>query len=944
MIAGLQELGVEVRDDRLTRRLYATDGSIYQVLPQAVAFPKSPEEAARLLKRGNELGIELIPRGAGTGLVGGALGEGVVIDFARYNTQIHGLDRERRRVHVGPGVVLDQLNRFLKPHGLMFGPDVATSSRATIGGMIANNSSGARVPRYGTTADHVHRIEAVTLSGELTSVTPQSPAFPDASRLLDHVTMEQASRLSEWRDGRILKRWPGYALHQWEPGSANWPAIFCGSEGTLAGFVGAELNCVLLPSTTALGLVYFDSIAEAMHATVAIQALDPSAIEHIDRVLLDQTRDQLQFRAARAFLDLDQRPTESLLIVEFDQDPSDRLEALHRLRLGTRTQSVTTVEEKSLVWGLRKAGLSLLTGCAGAAKPTTGIEDAAIPPKQLPDYVAALREVLDHLGLEACFYGHAASGLLHVRPVVDLHNEDDKRRFHALANEVAQLVKAFKGSLAAEHGVGLARTEYLPEQIGPELFKAMQALKHHFDPENRLNPGKIFRDARYAFDGPLRVPRFNEASLPFRPQLRYAAKDRTFTAHLEQCNGCGGCRKATPTMCPTFMVTGEESLSTRGRANLIRTALDAPSEAQSNPLLTAEIDHALRHCLACKACATECPSNVNLALLKAELSHARHQLKGIPWTSRLIGNVDRAGRIGTRFPGLSNALLKQPSVRRLMRNILGLTDRRPLPSFASQRFDHWFQLRPQAQRSSSTEPQVWLWDDTFTRYHEPHIGQAAVQLLEAAGLSPQLVPQRHCCGRPAFSQGLLDQARRDGSANVTQLARTPGDTPILFLEPSCLSMFLEDYVELGIPKAEAVAARCFLVEDYLAASTDLFSRPIWNPTTHPIAIHPHCHSKALLEPQRFTAFATQLVPGQLTTLATGCCGMAGAFGAMEETFELSGQVAGPLVQAIDPLAESTPILASGTSCRHQIDHFTNRTAQHPIAWLADQLKGEGEPA
>jgi FAD/FMN-containing dehydrogenase/Fe-S oxidoreductase len=932
MLPKLKRLGLDIVDDNLTRQLYATDGSIYQIAPQAVAFPKSSQEASLILQEAANHDLNVIPRGAGTGLVGGAIGDGLVIDFARHNNQIHSFDRERRVVKVGPGVVLDQLNRFLRPHGFVFGPDVATSSRATIGGMIGNNSSGARVPRYGTTSDHLHALDVVTYEGVITRVPHDTLTFPSQTELMNELVTQNEASLQPLRSSEVNKRWPGYALHLWKPGEKGWPAIFCGSEGTLAGFVGAELKVVPLPKERALGLIHFNCITDAMQASVELASLDPTAIEHIDRILLDQTRGQIAFQAARDFLDLDLRPSESILIVEFDHDIEDSLRCLERLRLGTRTQIAITSQEMHLVWKLRKAGLSLLTGCKGSAKPTTGIEDAALPPKMLPDYVVSLQKILKDLNLEACFYGHAASGLLHVRPVIDLQDRGDLKRFRSLAKEVSALVRQFKGSLAAEHGVGIARSEYLKEQIDPPLLNAMQQVKQAFDPNGIMNRGKIFGQEGFAIDKNLRPPLPNDSELPFQPTLLYAAKDESFSAHLSQCNGCGGCRKETATMCPTFVATEEEGMSTRGRANLIRAVFDERSKLTEDPLFSVELEHALSNCLGCKACATECPSNVNLSLLKAELLHARHQKASIPWQALLISEADRLGRVGTTFPALANHLLESKVTKALVQSLFGISKRRPLPHYTSQRFDTWFQTRSIDQKNSTKK--VLLWDDTFTRYHEPQIGIAAVGVLESAGYSVELVKDRACCGRPAFSQGNLTQARQLGLRNIQQIKQYQTDVPLLFLEPSCYSMFTEDYQELGIEGAASIAERCSLLEDFVFRENQASTR--FSKSDEPVAVHLHCHCKALV-PSSHSLCYIEAIFSNNQILDSGCCGMAGAFGALDSKYDLSVQIAAPLVASIEALPLETVILASGTSCRQQISHLTQRPVFHPLERVYSQI-------
>ena len=938
----------EVVYDDLTRQLYATDASLYQLQPAAVAFPQSAQQASSIIMAAAEAGVPITPRGAGSGLSGGAIGDGLIVEFSRYNRQITELNLEARTVRTGAGVVLDQLNCFLKPHGFCFGPDVATSSRATIGGMIANDSSGAHVPVYGTTADHVISQELVLADGTIEQIGPAHDTLRAQRELIANLIAAHAAEVGERMPPGLQKRWPGYALERWlrDPGNLN--NMLCGSEGTLAAIFSAELKIVPLPREKGLGLIFFASVAEAMQATMELLDLKPSAIEHIDRPLFDQTKGQLNFEAARQLLELDTKPCESILIVEFYDDVTGRLALLSQKKLGLRTTICTKAVEMNVVWSLRKAGLSLLTGRKGAAKPVAFIEDAAVRPAQLPAYVEGLDSIMQPLGLEVCYYGHAATGLLHVRPVLDLHSTADLKKYRLVADQVSSLVRQFKGSLSAEHGVGMARTEYMVEQIGEELLDVMRQIKVSFDPKNLFNPGKIFSDGRFKVDNNLRMGAGYRLELPFEPVLAFAFKDGSFIGNLEQCNGCGGCRKDAPTMCPTFLATGEEYMSTRGRANAIRAALELRFDG-GDPLRAAELEAALSNCLSCKACTTECPSNVNLALLKAELTHARHQRDGLPLRERILSAVDLLGRLGCMMPALANAALDSPWIRHLMLRFLGLTDRCPLPHYTAQRFDRWFHkyaavgtsrcdARSAQRADPTTRGEVILWDDTFVRYHEPHIGIAAVQVLETLGFTVSLVNGRKCCGRPAFSQGNLEAAARMGQHNLELLRATQANTPLLFLEPSCYSMFVEDYRELKLRDTQCVSKRCFLFEEFV---DDVLERQPdalrFNHQAGQIAIHAHCHAKALTQPGYMARLAGRLPGRKATLLDTGCCGMAGAFGALDSKYELSLKVAAPLMQTIDAQPNDTVVVASGTSCRHQIEHLTPVHPKHMAELLADAL-------
>lgn len=933
--ASLASANCQVAFDNLTRQIYSTDASHYQVEPVAVAFPRDARQASSVIAAAEQAGVSVTPRGAGTGLVGGAIGDGLVVDFSRYNHLITNFDPERRTVRVGSGVVLDQLNNFLRREGFCFGPDVATSARATLGGMIAGNSSGAHAPVYGTTADHVSELEIVFRDSRILRVGAGRDTLAPQRELIETLATFNSLQISERFPPGLIKRWPGYGLARAIKDPGNLVQVLAGSEGTLAAIVSAELKLMPLPQQRAVGLIFFASIAEAMQATVELLDLKPAAIEHLDRLLLDQTRDHREFRAARDLLELDAQPCESILAVEFFDDVDDRLAELEKKPLGLRKRVLRTLADMNLFWALRKSGLSLLTSLKGGAKPVTCIEDSAVRPRDLPAYVQGLESLMRELDLKASFYGHAASGLLHVRPILDLHSTDDLKKFRQITTQVAALVRQFKGSLAAEHGVGIARTEYLKEQVGDEMYALMQEIKRSFDPHNLFNPGKIVSDGRFLLDSELRY-RGARLKLPFEPVLAFSERDGSFIANLEQCNGCGGCRKETPTMCPTFIATGEEMMSTRGRANAIRAALEMRGLGGTDPLRSEELEIALSNCLSCKACTSECPSNVNLTLLKAELQHARIRRDGLTLRERLFSSADFLGRLGSRMPSVTNAFLDSIVLRTLLERLTGIAARRPLPHYTRLRFDRWLARRhadPLAPRG-----RVILWDDTFVRYHEPHIGIAAVKVLEAAGFQVALPKGRKCCGRPAFSQGNLDDAMRLGRHNLQLFTNDADNAPILFLEPSCYSMFVEDYRELKLPNADTISRRCFLFEEFL---DDLLRDEPGALKFHSVpgnlAIHVHCHAKALTNPAYAHRLAARLPDRKVIYLDTGCCGMAGGFGMLESKFGLSLEVARPLVEKIKAQPFGTVVVASGTSCRHQINHLVPVRVQHMAEVLADAL-------
>jgi Fe-S oxidoreductase len=580
---------------------------------------------------------------------------------------------------------------------------------------------------------------------------------------------------------------------------------------------------------------------------------------------------------------------------------------------------------------------------------------------------------------------------LHVRPVLDLHSTADLKKFHQVADQTSALVRQFKGSLSAEHGVGIARTEYMRDQLGDDLLGVMREIKRAFDPKNIFNPGKIFAcsdgavSPRSGSRCDVRIPQSQETvstridnhlrenftrplELPFQPVLAFAFKDRSFIGNLEQCNGCGGCLKQSDIMCPTFIATHHEVMSTRGRANIIRAALELRTNGH-DPLKSDELDAVLSNCLSCKGCTPECPSNVNLALLKAEMLHARWHRDGLPLRERIFSNVDLLGKIGCVMPALTNRLFDSKPVRVAMEKTLGISAQRSLPHYTNERFDKWFEkhMVGSALRADRTprsgvpaRGSVILWDDTFVRYHEPHIGIAAVKVLEALGFEVTLVKNRRCCGRPAFSQGNLDAAAKLAKHNIKQLLvrrslstrrsfmrRLVGEggsslqrstTPILFLEPSCWSMFVEDYRELKIENADNIASHCFLfekfIDDLLEQQPDALR---FHERAETIAIHPHCHAKSILNPAFMKRLAERLPGRKATVLDTACCGMAGAFGALAEKYNLSVQVAQRLLDTIENQPPGTEVIASGTSCRHQITDLTNHQPKHMAELLAEAL-------
>jgi len=923
----LESLDCEVRLDELTRTLYATDASIHRLMPSAVAFPRNRAECVELMRTLSDIGTPLTPRGAGTGLVGACLGEDVVLDCSRHLGSIGELSREEQTILVEPGVVLDRLNVVASEAGLCFGPDVATASRATLGGMIANDSSGAHAPVYGTTAEHVVALEILLPGGE-TAWVGKDHSGPAPLKAAAASLVEQHLRaIREHLPRDLVKRRPGYALASFADCPQDLSRLLCGSEGTLALILTALLRLVPKPEKEGLAVLKFARLDEAMEAAAALIPLGPAAIEHLDRIVFERTRHLRTFKAVRELLDLDSSPCESLLLVEFFDDIREHGAELAEAVPGAELILCRDAGERELVWEMRRSGLSLVTGCVGPAKPATVIEDVCVPPAALPAYVRGLRKILDERGLQASFYGHAASGLLHVRPTLDLHELRDIRLLREVAEETTALASRFGASIAGEHGVGISRTEFLKGHLGEEIVHLSAEIKSLFDPRGLMNPGKIVDTGRYRLDQDLRLGPDSEIRLPFEPLAAFIEKDRDFVGNLEQCNGCGGCRKDAPVMCPSFTAIPEELYSTRGRANLLGAALrgQLPGGIDS-----AELHEALSSCLSCKACKRECPSGVDMALLKAETLQARP--RGASLADRLISRAETLGRIGSATAPFSNLAIRFRPLRILMEKLLGLDARRVLPPFRRDRFDTWFRRIGRAGNPKEGRP-VLLWDDTWVRYNEPEIGRAAVKVLQHLGFRVELPPGRKSCGRPAMSRGRMQMARKMAEHNLG-LLRGMDEIPILFLEPSCWSAFVDEYRQFELEGAEEIAARCFLFENFLRRDVQA---PIGRLEAR-VAVHGHCHAKALGSRPDLEGVFGMIEGLEVRWLDSGCCGMAGAFGMIRKHRELSDAVAEDLLSMLRALPGGERVVAAGTSCRHQIRELGGFEVQHPAELLLEAIE------
>ena len=878
-----------VRADPGTRELYATDASLYRRLPVAALRAAEVGDLEAAVSACREHGVPLTMRGAGTSLAGQAVGTGLVVDCSA----LHGvtIDPDARTAQVEPGVVLDQLNAAAAEHGLAFGPDVATASRATLGGMIANNSAGARSIAYGLTADHVVGLEVVLSDGtraHLLKGVAAAAAFEAARPLAEQACAP-----------RLLRRVSGYNLNALEGDAPDWPRLLCGSEGTLAVMTGATLRLVERPAARGLVLLAYPTIDRALEAVTEVLTSQPSAVELLDRAMVDPRNRA----AATAKLVAFAGDAQAMLVVEY-QGSVD--EVAERLAAHGGAMSVSDPDEQAAVWAVRRSGIARAMGLGtGDAKPLAFIEDPAVPPEHLARFARGVRGLLDREGLEAIWYGHASVGCLHIRPMLDLRASGAVAQMRRLAEGVADLVVANDGSLSGEHGDGRLRGELLPRMYPARTIAAFAELKRLLDPDGLLNPGVIVDPE--PLDANLRL--IASPPLTAHGTAMSFATEGGLTRAAEACTNNGACRKADGVMCPSYQALGDERHSTRGRAVLFRAAMEGRLEGG---LANDDLHEALDLCLGCKACKSECPSQVDMARLKVEALAHRHRERGVPLTTRIFGHTHELLALGSRAPALARlggAIASRKIGRRL-----------PTP------VREW---RPVTTRTTGTP--VVLMADTFTRFLHPEIGDAAIRVLEACGAHVTVV-NPGCCGRPLLSQGLVGAARRRLIQALEVLApHAVSGTPIVVLEPSCWSMLVDDAASVTTdPKVGRVAATTVTFEQ---AVLDLRAPPLMAGTTTTALVHPHCHSRALGRSGDGSS-VLRLIPGlAVRESQAGCCGMAGAFGLAHP--ELSRAVAGPLLL---PLAAAADLVVSaGTSCRSQIRELAATRTMHPAEALAAHL-------
>ncbi|MDR5695889.1 MAG: FAD-linked oxidase C-terminal domain-containing protein [Armatimonadota bacterium] len=942
----------EVRFDPFSRVLYSTDASIYQILPIGVVIPKDIEDIVATVQIARSYGIPVLPRGAGTSLAGQAVGRAIVLDCSKYMDAILEVNPEERWARVQPGVVQDELNREVRPYGLRLGPDTATSNRATLGGMIGNNSCGARSLVYGKMVDHVEEVTAVLSTGRV--VTFKDLTSSELSRKLEQQDEEGEiyrtimGILREHRE-EILRRYPkilrrvsGYNLDALLGDRLNLAKLIVGSEGTLAIVAEAKVRLVERPQATVVGVVHFLHLLEALDAVTEILATGPSAVELIDRMVLEMTRKSLDFSRRLTFVEGD---PSALLVVEYAgstvEECMERLGTMEaRLRargLGYAVYRAIDLPDQENIWQVRKAGQGLLLSVRGDHKPIAFVEDTAVPPEHLPAYIRRFTEILRRHGIEAAFYAHASVGCLHVRPLLNLKDPDQIAMMRSIAEEVFDLVLEFGGAMSGEHGDGIVRSPFVERYFGPTLYRAFKQVKAAFDPGGLMNPGKIV-DAGSMTENLRYGPDYR--TIEISTALDFS-QDGGFARHVELCTGVGACRKKIEgTMCPSYMVTKEEEHSTRGRANLLRAVLSGllpPEELTGHRLY-----QALDLCLECKGCKAECPTGVDMAKLKYEFLHHYYQRHGVPLRARLFAHIHTLYQLGARFAPLSNVIIHSRPARWVLHRTLRIS-RRPLPAFARPTFQAWWERRP-VLRSEFPNGEVALFVDTFMNYLVPDVGKAAVEVLERSGY--RVLPVFGlCCGRPAISKGLLDLARRQAERNILALApyRERG-IPLVGCEPSCILTFRDEVPDLlRSEEARSLAKQTYLFEEFLLQRWRGQGLPQgFQRKDNRLFFHGHCHQKAIAG-TRASVELLRLAGFNVQEVDAGCCGMAGSFGYEAEHEEISLAIAGlRLVPAIRNTPPEVDVVAPGISCRQQIAFTTGRQAYHPAEILQKAFSHTGD--
>lgn len=995
LVADLQRVvRGEVHFDRYTRMLYSTDASLYQVQPVGVVLPKDADDVQATVELAARHKVPILPRGAGSSLAGQAVGAALVIDFSKYMDSVLETDIEAQTITTQPGISVAMLNGLLSPQGLMLGPDPASADRATIGGSVGNNATGSHSILYGMMADNVLGAQAILADGSRVDITPLDAAglaakgrsdsleaqiYRELPQMLQRITPEILTRWPKhWRraSGYNLDRLAAALMPAEERGELSFDSRFrppvsdptlidrfnlaqllTGSEGTLAVMTAVTLQLVPKPTRTGLAIIHFDGVVEACATIPAILEAEPAASELLDKQLMDLARAQPQWAKLLHFVEGD--PAAVLLTEYYGENEAEisaRIDHLtdHLRKHGYRgtIRRVLDPVKVAEVWSVRKAGLNILMSRRGDHKPITGIEDVSVPQEQLAEY---LERILDfcltenQIG-EVAVYAHASAGCLHVRPLLNMKDRGDINKLRAVGEYAADLAVEYSGIMSGEHGDGFARSAYNPKLFGNTLYNALRETKAIFDPHNLMNPGKIV-------EAPLPTENLRLGPTYQTIELQTVfdwGTDGGYAPAIEMCNGAGVCRKlGAGTMCPSYMATRDERDTTRGRANALRNAM--AGRIPPDELFSQEMYGVMDLCLGCKACKSECPSAVDMAKIKAEYLVHYYQHNGLPLFNRMMGWLPTLNAMLYRFPEPITAslisVINWSMKTRLAKGILaqiGIHPQRNLPSYAPQTFAAWFQEQKanearitQHAGAGGARPPVILFHDTWTNYNEPHLGEAAVRVLTAAGYDVYLATGRKCCGRPLITGGQADQAKPWVDHNVTLLAPyANAGIPIVGIEPSCILTLRDEYLNLASDsrRAQLVADQAFTFEEFVVKEVEAgrFAAE-WRSNPGDILLHGHCHQKALVGNEASVA-VLQLAGYAVEVIPSGCCGMAGDFGYTKDHYAVSEAIGEDrLFPAVRNAGKETLIVASGTSCRHQIGDFTERRAFHLAEALAAAL-------
>ncbi len=964
-----KQLEGKLHFDTVMRTLYATDASAYRELPLAVAVPKTEADIKKLIAFARAENVSLIPRTAGTSLAGQVVGNGIVVDVSKEFTSVVEINQEEHWVRVQPGVIRDELNMFLRPYGFLFGPETSTANRAMIGGMVGNNSCGSNSVVYGSTREHLlevkaflsdgsevifHALDDAELKNKCHSDNPlEASLYQNILQILSDPGNRNMIR-QEYPDPKINRRNTGYALDMlarlspFTEGGApfNFCKLIAGSEGTLAFLTEIKLNIVPLPpKEDGLLCIHFNTVDEALRANVIAMQHHPTASELIDHYILDCTKNNIEQRENRFFV---QGEPGAILVVEFKSD--DREEVISKavaLENELKSQGLGYYfpllfgEDSKKIWSLRKAGLGLLGNMPGDAKPAPVIEDTAVKVEDLPAYIREFNEILKKYDLYSVHYAHAGSGELHLRPILDLKTKEGNQLYRTIAEEIATLVKKYKGSLSGEHGDGRLRGEFIRQMIGDHNYELLKQIKHTWDPQNIFNPGKIV-------DAP-----------PMHTMLRYEPGQQTpefktylsfgkinVLQHAEQCNGTGECRKthlSGGTMCPSYMATKNEKDTTRARANILREFLTHSNKV--NPYDHQEIYEVMDLCLGCKGCKSECPSNVDVAKLKMEFLQHWYDAHGIPFRSKMIGNFARLTARAAHFRGLYNFVVKNPVTSGIFKRIVGFAPKRSLPSIYKVTLRQWMKDHKNAVPvTGKNKRRVYLFCDEFTNYNDTEIGIKAILLLEGLGYEV-ILPAHKESARALMSKGMLKKAKVIAEKNIRALREIVSEeTPLIGIEPSAILSFRDEYPDLVdqslVEDARHLAKQALIFSEFIVREMKAghIRKEQFTNESREIKLQGHCQQKALTSIALTQKILSLPENYKVRIIPSGCCGMAGSFGYEKEHYDLSMKV-GELVlfPTIRKTQEEVIIAAPGTSCRHQIKDGVHRKALHPAEILYDAL-------